>query len=130
MAIHPPELLGGPVRFHRLLQQASEGHPRPRPLHLHERVREGGAFLCTFPGRGAGAQARFPQRDRHPHALSRRRDPQGRLGHFFVVSKIAFHRHQPQKAENERDDNKQGQYRAPDAFRQIFEHICAHPSLL
>ena len=31
---------------------------------------------------------------------------------------------------NERDDNKQGQYRAPDAFRQIFEHICAHPSLL
>ena len=35
----PPELLGRPVRFHRLLQQAPEGHPRPRPLHLHERVR-------------------------------------------------------------------------------------------
>lgn len=29
-------------------------------------------------GRGTRAQARFPQRDRHPHALPRRRDPQGR----------------------------------------------------
>ena len=51
------------------------------------------------------------------------------LGHFFIVRKIAFHRHQPQKTEHERDDDEQCQNRAPDTFRQIFEHICAHPSL-
>ena len=58
-------------------RQGECGHHR-QDRRSHERVREGGAFLCTFPGRGAGAQARFPQRDRHPHALPRRRDPQGR----------------------------------------------------
>ena len=34
-----PQLLGGPVRLHRFLQQAAEGHPRAGPLRLDERVR-------------------------------------------------------------------------------------------
>ena len=36
---YPPELLGGPVRFHRLLLQAPQGHPCAGSLRFHGRVR-------------------------------------------------------------------------------------------
>ena len=52
------------------------------------------------------------------------------LGHFFVICKVAFHRHQPQQAEHERYNDEQRQDGTPDAFCQIFQHICAHPSFV
>ena len=45
------------------------------------------------------------------------------LGHFFVVGKVAFHRHQPEQAEHERHDDEQRQDRMPDPLGQIFYHI-------
>ena len=45
-----------------------------------------------------------------------------RLGHFFVVCKVAFHRHEPQQAEHQRHDDKQRQHRAPDALCKILHH--------
>ena len=47
------------------------------------------------------------------------------LGHFFVVCKVAFHRHEPQQAEHQRHNDEQGQNGAPDAFCEILHHSCA-----
>ena len=44
------------------------------------------------------------------------------LGHFFVVCKVAFHRHEPQQAEHQRHNDEQGQNGAPDAFCEILHH--------
>ena len=68
------------------------------------------------------------QRVQQAHGLKARLDLG--LGHFFVVCKVAFHRHQPQQAEHERYNDEQRQDGTPDAFCQIFQHICAHPSFV
>ena len=44
------------------------------------------------------------------------------LGHFFVVCKVAFHRHEPQQAEHQRHNDEQGQNGASDAFCEILHH--------
>ena len=54
------------------------------------------------------------QRVQQAHGLQARLDLG--LGHFFVVCKVAFHRHQPQQAEHERYNDEQRQDGTPDAF--------------
>ena len=60
------------------------------------------------------------QRVQQTHGLQTRLDL--RLGHFFVVGKVALYRHQPQQAEHERHDDEQRQDGAPDAFCEILHH--------
>ena len=60
------------------------------------------------------------QRVQQAHGLQTRLDL-GR-GHFFVVCKIAFHRHEPQQAEHQRYNDEQRQQRTPDALCEILHH--------
>ena len=120
---------------HKAQQHGEHTHLHRDGQLLGQNAGDGGVHLINMAHAEVAVEGIPPeppdlhrQRVQQTHGLQSGLDL--RLGHFFVVCKVAFHGHQPQQAEHERHNDEQRQNRAPDAFGQIFEHICAHPSFV